>query len=98
MRGVYGNTTLDETTNTLYVKVVNVGEGGTQGVINLAGGEVQRAGMVRLAAENGQDENTRLDPQAIHPRHVGVFTEKNGQQIKFIVAPFSVNIITIKLK
>ncbi len=98
MRGVYGNTTLDEATNTLYVKVVNVGEGGTQGVINLAGGEVQRAGMVRLAAENGQDENTRLDPQAIHPRHVGVFTEKNGQQIKFIVAPFSVNIITIKLK
>lgn len=98
MRGVYSNATLDETTNTLYVKVVNVGEGGTQGCLNLAGGECDRAMMVRLAADSGQDENTRLDPQTIHPRHVAVFTEKGGRQIKFIVAPFSVNIITIKLK
>ncbi len=98
MRGVYGNATLDETTNTLYVKVVNVGEGATQGCINLAGGASARATMVRLSAESGQDENTRLDPQAIHPRHSGVFTQKEGRQIMFPVTPFSVNIVTIKLK
>lgn len=98
MRGVYSNSTLDEQTNTLYVKVVNVGEGATQGCINLAGGEAAGAEMVRLSSESGQDENTRLDPMAIHPRHVGVFTERSGKQIKFPVAPFSVNIITIRLK
>lgn len=98
MRGVYGNTTLDERTNTLYIKVVNVGEGATQGCINLTGGSAAHAGMVRLTAESGQDENTATDPLAIHPLHVGVFTERGGRQLKFPVAPFSVNIITVKLK
>ena len=98
MRGVYGNTTLDEATNTLYIKVVNVGEGSTQGCVFLSGGEAESAGMVRLASESGQDENTHEDPLAIHPRRVGVFVERNGKQLKFPVAPFSVNIITVKLK
>ena len=98
MRGIYSNSTLDERTNTLYIKVVNVGEGSTQGCINLANGVAERAGMVRLAAESGQDENTRIDPMAIHPRHIGVFTDRGGTQLKFPVAAFSVNIITVKLK
>ena len=98
MRGVFSNSTLDERTNTLYVKVVNVGEGATQGCINLAGGLAERATMVRLAGESGQSENTRINPLAIHPLHVDVFTEASGRQVNFPVAPFSVNIITIKLK
>ena len=98
MRGVFSNSTLDERTNTLYVKVVNVGEGATQGCINLAGGLAERATMVRLAGESGQSENTRINPLAIHPLHVDVFTETSGRQVNFPVAPFSVNIITIKLK
>ena len=98
MRGIYSNSTLDEKTNTLYIKVVNVGEGATQGCINLAGGEAVQAEMVRLSSESGQDENTHLDPMAIHPRHVAVFTERGGKQIKFPVAAFSVNIITVKLR
>ena len=98
MRGVFSNSTLDERTNTLYVKVVNVGEGATQGCINLAGGLAERATMVRLASESGQSENTRINPLAIHPLHVDVFTENSGRQVNFPVAPFSVNIITIKLK
>ena len=98
MRGVYSNTTLDERSNTLYIKVVNVGEGATQGCINLTGGTAERAGMMRLNSESGQDENTHLDPMVIHPRHIGVFVERGGQQLKFPVAPFSVNIITVKLK
>ena len=97
MRGIYGNTTLDEKSNTLYIKVVNVGDGATQGCVNLLGGTAQGAGMVRLSSESGQDENTRLNPMAIHPRNMGVLVERGGQQIKFPVAPFSVNIITVKL-
>jgi len=98
MHGVYSNSTLDEKTNTLYVKVVNVGEGSTQGCINLSNALIERAGMVRLNSDSGQDENTREDPMNIHPRRVGVFVEKNGSQIKFPVSPFSVNILTVKLK
>ena len=98
MRGVYSNSTLDERTNTLYIKVVNVGEGSTQGCVNLSNAVAERAGMVRLASESGQDENTRIDPMAIHPRHIGVFVERGGKQLKFPVAAFSVNIITVKLK
>ena len=98
MRGVFSNSTLDESTNTLYIKVVNVGEGATQGCVFLDGGQAAQARMVRLAAESGQDENTRQDPLAIHPRHIGTFVDQGGRQIKFPVAPFSVNIITVKLK
>ena len=98
MYGVYGNSTLDENTRTLYIKVVNVGEGATQGYVNLSGAVAEQADMVRLATESGQDENTHRDPLAIHPRHVGVFLERGGRQIKFPVAAFSVNIITVKLK
>ena len=98
MRGIYANSTLDEKTNTLYIKVVNVGEGSTQGCVNLSNAVAQRAGMVRLASESGQDENTRIDPMAIHPRHIGVFVERDGHQLKFPVAAFSVNIITVNLK
>ena len=97
MRGVYSNTTLDEKSNTLYIKVVNVGDGATQGCVNLLGGTVESAGLVRLSSESGQDENTHLNPMAIHPRHMGVFVERGGRQIKFPVSPFSVNIITVKL-
>ena len=75
-----------------------MGEGSTQGCVFLSGGEAESAGMVRLASESGQDENTHEDPLAIHPRRVGVFVERNGKQLKFPVAPFSVNIITVKLK
>ncbi len=98
MRGVFSNSTLDERTNTLYIKVINVGEGATQGCVFLDGGMAVQARMVRLASESGQDENTREDPMAIHPRRIGVFVDKGGSQIKFPVAPFSVNIITVKLK
>ena len=98
MRGVFSNSTLDEKTNTLYIKVVNVGEGSTQGCVILNGGLAAQSSMVRLAAESGQDENTRQDPLVIQPHYIGTFIDQGGRQVKFPVAPFSVNIITVKLK
>ncbi len=98
MRGVFSNSTLDEATNTLYVKIINVGEEQTTGSINLTNGTAQRAEMIRLASGSGQDENSMEHPLNVIPRPANVDLGAAGQRLTFDVAPFSVNIVTVKLK
>jgi len=98
MRGVFSNSTLDEKTNTLFIKVVNVGEGQADGTVSLSNGTVASAEMVRLFGVSGQDENSMDHPLNIIPRPARVDLNANGQRLSFSVAPFSVNIITAKLK
>ena len=98
MYGVYANSTLDEKTNTLYTKIVNLCEMGTSGSIELSGGSAAEAEMVRLVGLSGQDENTMQYPNNIVPRPAKVVREDAGSKLTFDVAPFSVNIITTKLK
>ncbi|MCF0198970.1 MAG: carbohydrate binding domain-containing protein, partial [Bacteroidaceae bacterium] len=47
MRGVYANASLDEKTNTLYIKIVNAGSGSAEGRCVVAGGDVTTAEMLR---------------------------------------------------
>ena len=96
--GVYANSTLDEKTNTLYTKVVNLCDSGTTGSIELSGGAAQEATMVRLVGMSGDDENTMQYPDNIVPRPAKVQTADGGRKLTFDVAPFSVNIITTKLR
>jgi alpha-L-arabinofuranosidase len=96
--GVYANSTLDEKTNTLYTKVVNLCDSGTTGSIELSGGTAQEATMVRLVGMSGDDENTMQYPDNIVPRPAKVQTADGGRKLTFDVAPFSVNIITTKLR
>ncbi len=96
--GVYANTTLDEKTRTLYTKIVNLCDTGTKGSIDLSGGTAAEAEMVRLAGMSGDDENTMQYPDNIVPRPAKVMTSDSGRKLIFDVAPFSVNIITTKLK
>ena len=98
MHGVYANTTLDEKTNTLYTKIVNLCDAGTSGCIQLTNGTAAQAEMVRLAGMTGEDENTMQFPDNIVPRPARVVKEDGGRRLTFDVAPFSVNIITTKLK
>ena len=98
MRGVYHNVTIDEINNLIYIKVVNVGNTGTDGTINLSNGSVRTAEMVRLSSQDGQDENTKEYPFNIIPRSGKVHMENNGARLCFPVEPFSINIITAKLK
>ena len=63
MEGVYASTSIDDVAKMMYVKIVNVGDGFADGVINLANCEVDsgRASelqLIRLSSENGGDENT----------------------------------------
>ena len=98
LHGVYANTTLDEKTRTLYTKIVNLCDTGTKGSIDLSGGTAAEAEMVRLAGMSGDDENTMQYPDNIVPRPAKVMTSDSGRKLIFDVAPFSVNIITTKLK
>ena len=98
MRGVYHNVTIDEINNLMYIKVVNVGNTGTDGTINLSNGSVRIAEMIRLSSQDGQDENTKEYPFNIIPRSGKVHMENNGARLCFLVEPFSINIITAKLK
>ena len=98
LHGVYANSTLDEKTNTLYTKIVNLCSTGTTGTLQLAGGVAEKAEMVRLVGMSGDDENTMQYPTNIVPRPARVETNGDGRILTFEVAPFSVNIITTKLK
>ncbi|MDE5871355.1 MAG: carbohydrate binding domain-containing protein [Muribaculaceae bacterium] len=102
MEGVYASTTIDEAAAIMYVKVVNVGDGYADGVINLSnctvdtgrGNELQ---LIRLSSGNGSDENTIANPRNIIPVNAPVKTGTNNDVI-FEVPAFSVNIIKIPLK
>ena len=103
MEGVFASTTIDETTNTMYVKVVNLGEGFAPGVINLKNCKVdtkapEAVTLTQLAAEDGTDENTLDNPKYIYPKCTEITSGKSSDKVKFNVAPFSVNILKIKLQ
>ena len=98
MRGIYHDVTIDEDKKLMYIKIVNVGNTGTDGTINLTNGSAQTAEMIRLSSQNGQDENTMEYPLNIIPRPGNVSVENNGARLAFPVDPFSINIISVKLK
>ncbi len=98
LRGVFGNTTLDEQSNTLYVKVVNAGGEQTTGTINLKNATGNSAELTRLSSASGQDENSMDEPLKIVPQTASASLSDGGSRVDFEVAPYSINLITIKLK
>lgn len=103
MEGVYASTTIDESQKVMYVKVVNVGEGSAPGTLNLQNCKIDTDSpnsvtLTRLASANGTDENTLDNPTFIYPRTTTIKPAPSGESVEFDVAPFSVNIINIKLK
>lgn len=102
MEGVYASTTIDDATGIMYVKVVNVGEGHTDGTINLKNCSVDQsaesaATLTRLSSLFGTEENSLTMPRNIYPT-AGDVKVASPTQIAFDVPAFSVNIIKIKVK
>ncbi|MDE6340979.1 MAG: hypothetical protein K2K93_01550, partial [Muribaculaceae bacterium] len=100
--GVFASSTIDDAGKMLYVKVVNLGDGYADGVVNLENCEVDGSKddalvMTRLSAASGGEENTLADPVHIAPEDVKLEAEVSDC-VKFNVMPFSVNIIKIPLK
>lgn len=98
MHGVYSSSTLDEKTNTLYTKIINLGATGTEGTLLLKGGQAKEAEMIRLAAERGTDENTMEHPTKVAPKKLAVAIEPAANTLHFNVAPFSISILSVKLQ
>ncbi len=100
--GVFASTTIDDSEKLMYVKVVNVGSGFSDGIINLWNCRVDTTKddpvtLIRLSSEKGRDENTMDNPDKISP--VTAQAEKISEtDIRFNVPPYSVNILKIKLK
>lgn len=101
--GVYVSTTIDDEAKTMYVKVVNVGDGYADGVIRLSNCAVDTAAadalqLIRLSAETGSEENTLANPHRVSPVNGTVKSGDTPGEILFDVPAFSVNIIKIPLK
>ena len=102
MEGVYASTTIDDATKTMYVKVVNVGEGFADGTINLSNCSVNisdksAVSLTRLASADGNDENSLDNPKNIYPT-AGAVKASSPTKIDFQVPAFSVNIIKVKIQ
>ena len=98
MHGVYSTSTLDERTSTLYTKVVNLGNTGTDGTLHLNGGRATKATLTRLAAQKGTDENTMQEPLRVAPVQVETAVEPDGSTVRFSVPPFSISILSVSLR
>lgn len=101
MEGVYASTTIDAATKTMYVKIVNVGEGFADGTLNLKNCSIDTnksdaVTLIRLASKDGNDENTLDNPKNIYPQTTTV-KASNRNKVDFKVPAFSVNILKIKL-
>jgi len=103
MEGVFATTTIDETKKIMYVKVVNVGKGNAPGILNLKNCKINTTTrnavtLTQLTSANGTDENTLDHPKNIYPRTTELQCATSNNSVEFTVAPFSVNILKIKLK
>ncbi|MBR1414367.1 MAG: carbohydrate binding domain-containing protein [Prevotella sp.] len=93
-KGLFANATLDEPTGELIVKVVNTGDEHTTASINLKHFTAKSARVIRLAANDGMDENTLLEPTRIHPVEQQLSPE--ADRVLLDVPPYSLNILRIK--
>ncbi|MDE6549619.1 MAG: carbohydrate binding domain-containing protein [Muribaculaceae bacterium] len=101
MEGVFASTTIDDAAKMMYVKVVNVGDGYADGVINLSNCSIDTSKpdalkLIRLSSATGGDENTISTPHNIIPVD-GNVKAGTSNDILFDVPGYSVNIIRIPI-
>ena len=93
-KGVFSSATIDETMDELIVKVANTSEIATTARLNLKNFTPGCARIIRLAANDGMDENTLNSPTNIHPVEQLLSPEEGSVLID--VPPYSLNIVRIK--
>ncbi len=92
--GVFSSATIDEQTGELIVKVVNSQEEGTTARLNVQNFPVRSASLIRLRANDGDDENTLVNPTNISPTRHELSPECNTVELE--LPAFSLNIVRIK--
>ena len=93
-KGIFSSATIDDASGELIVKVVNTGDEATTARLNLKNFKPTSAYVVRLAANDGMEENTLDTPTAIHPVEQ-LLSPENGC-IPLDVPSYSLNIVRIK--
>ena len=94
-KGLFSSATIDETTGELIVKVVNTGDVQTTASLNLKNFRAGEARVIRLAANDGMDENTLQQPTNIHPVEQEL-TPASQSAVLVDVPAYSLNIVHIK--
>ncbi len=93
-KGIFSSATIDDTTGELIVKVANTSDAATTARLNLKHFTPGCARVVRLAANDGMEENTLQAPTAIHPTEQ-LLSPEDGS-VLLDVPPYSLNIVKIK--
>ena len=93
-KGLFTNATIDDQQGELIVKLVNTGDEQTTASLNLRNFSPRSARVVRLAANDGMDENTLQEPTRIHP--VEQLLSPQGDRVLLDIPAYSLNIVRIK--
>ena len=93
-KGIFSSATIDDANGELIVKVVNTSDAATTAQLNLKNFTPQCAHVVRLAANDGMEENALDAPTTIHP--VEQLLSPDNGSVLLDVPPYSLNIIRIK--
>ena len=94
-KGIFSSATIDDPSGELIVKVVNSGDEQTTASLNLKHFKAHAARVIRLAANDGMDENSLQNPTNIHPVEQVLSPESDSRLLVDIPA-YSLNIIRIK--
>jgi len=92
--GVFSSATIDEKTGELIVKIVNSQEEGTTARLDIQNFDVKRASLIRLRANDGEDENSLPNPTNIYPTRHELSPDCNTVDVE--LPAYSLNIIRIK--
>ena len=93
-KGIFSSATIDDANGELIVKVVNTSDMATTARLNLKNFVPGAARVVRLAANDGMEENTLSAPTTIHPVEQLLSPEEGS--VLLDVPPYSLNIVRIK--
>lgn len=92
-KGIFSSATINDATGELIVKVVNTGDEATTASLNLKNYTPAGARVIRLAANDGLEENTLDSPTAIHP--VEQLLSPDDKRVLLDIPPYSLNIVRI---
>ena len=93
-KGIFSSATIDDEQGELIVKIVNTGNETTTANIDLQHFAPRQARVIRLAANEGTDENTLTNPTNIAPTEQAL--SPSGNRVQLEVPPYSLNIVRIK--
>ncbi len=92
-KGIFSSATIDDANDEIIVKVVNTSDAVTTAQLRLKNFKPTCARVVRLAANDGMEENTLDTPTAIYPVEQ-LLSPENGS-VQLDVPPYSLNIVRI---